>query len=343
MLEMSKSKHNHNAVLPEWYKLFYEDAAASPLSAEEHYRLIGKKKHYFPNPKKLMKNIWKTTPFPLKSFINFYASKLKLPGFKHPDYLSITLIIKNEAPYMEEWLNYHIGLGVTKFYIYNNESTDNLKEVLKPFIDQGYVVLEDIKGKLRQNPAYNAALARHRFDTHWMGLLDADEFLVPLKHDNLCDFLKDYEKYSALGINWVMYDGNGHLKKPEGLVTENFLTVHGNPHPKNLHIKSIVNPRKVKVCGSPHYCDFKSGNTVDENGNPIKGAFSEQHHSDKIRINHYFSKSLEEFEAKISRGRAASSGKYEIRREEFEFADAVKDTSILKFIPNLKKRMRQSA
>lgn len=56
-----------------------------------------------------------------------------------PYYLSVVLIVKNASRYIEEWINYHRIVGVEKFYIYDNESNDNLKEVLKPYIKSGIV------------------------------------------------------------------------------------------------------------------------------------------------------------------------------------------------------------
>lgn len=53
--------------------------------------------------------------------------------------LAIVTIMKNEAPYVKEWLDYHILVGVKKFYIYDNDSDDNLHDILRPYIEQGIV------------------------------------------------------------------------------------------------------------------------------------------------------------------------------------------------------------
>ena len=46
--------------------------------------------------------------------------------------LAIVAIMKNEAPYVKEWLDYYLAAGVNHFYIYDNESPDNMKDVLQP-------------------------------------------------------------------------------------------------------------------------------------------------------------------------------------------------------------------
>ena len=38
------------------------------------------------------------------------------------DYETVS-IMKNEAPYIKEWINYYLSIGVDHFYIYNNDSS----------------------------------------------------------------------------------------------------------------------------------------------------------------------------------------------------------------------------
>lgn len=53
--------------------------------------------------------------------------------------LAIVAIIKNEGQYIEEWLRYHIVAGVQKFFLYDNDSSDNTREILEKYIRAGYV------------------------------------------------------------------------------------------------------------------------------------------------------------------------------------------------------------
>ena len=181
-------------------------------------------------------------------------------------------------------------------------------------------------GKAKQVPAYNDALSRLRYKTQWLMIVDADEFMIVNGNKKISEFLKDYEKYAALAVNWVMYDYGGLLKKPEGLVLENYRTVHGKFHPKNLHVKSVINPRKVALCVNPHYCEYKGGNyAVNENFEKVVGPVTAVQSIDKIRLNHYYCKSYEEYEAKVARGLADSYFKYTIKKEDYAFDDATED------------------
>lgn len=68
--------------------------------------------------------------------------------------LSFVAIIKNEAPYIIEWIEYHRLVGVEKFYIYDNGSTDNIKDILTPYISNNTVVYHEFPGKEMQLSAY---------------------------------------------------------------------------------------------------------------------------------------------------------------------------------------------
>ena len=58
-------------------------------------------------------------------------------------YLSVCTLYKDEARYLPEWLEFHRLVGVERFFLYNNNSTDNHMEVLAPYIEEGTVVQRD--------------------------------------------------------------------------------------------------------------------------------------------------------------------------------------------------------
>lgn len=322
-----------------WYENYYPEVKEQGLSPAEHYLKTGRKKGYFPTVKKLCRHYLKKESFPWRDFLRFYGGMFHFPGLPEPDYLSVAAIVRNEACYIKEWIEYHRLAGVSRFYIYDNESEDNLREVLQPYVDEGLVVLTDFPGRWRQMPAYNDALRRCRYKTRWLALIDADEFLVPVRDEDLVCFLKKYEKYPGVVVNWVLYDSGGHENRPEGLVIENYRTVHGTDHPRDHNVKSVVNPRRVKLCGSPHYCSYRRGCAVNENFEQVKGPSTAERSIAKIRLNHYFSKSYDEYLAKVSRGRISSLGQYRLNREDYLFPDAVEDYVMEKYAALLRSKV----
>ena len=220
-------------------------------------------------------------------------------------YLAVCAIAKNEGPYFKEWIEWHHSQGVEKFYIYDNESTDETKEVLAPYIESGLVDYTYFPGKKQQLAAYDDCFERHRFETRWLAVIDLDEFIVPIKDKNIPDFLHRMEKFSAVEINWLIYGSSGAKTKEPGNVMDRFKKHSIPEHQLNTHVKSIVDPRRVCSMVGCHEAARLFGKAADSHGVPLKKCFRDRKpQQDVIRINHYAVKSYEEFLAKRLRGRA---------------------------------------
>jgi len=272
--------------------------------------------------------------------------------------ISIVVMIKNEGERIKEWLEYHAIIGVDKFIIYDNNSTDNVKEIVQPYIDAGVVdyilypkTQADFEKKGRKTEywafqayAYNDAIKRYRNKSKWISFIDIDEFIVPVQKDNLLDVLHEIQNgmpkrkpFVGLSINWVMYGFSGHRQKPQGLVIENFTKNDG------IHegIKSIVNPRTViqyQVHAALHFFHIEA---VNEQGKDAYVPNVSQSSIEKIRINHYYTKSYDEYTQKIIMNRAAwpKADKYELPAFDPDYLSHNEDTVINRFIPLLKQRL----
>lgn len=248
--------------------------------------------------------------------------------------ISIAAIVKNEAFYIQEWLEYHILLGVEHFFIYDNESDDDLHKKLSSYIEKGIVSYIYCPGAVMQIPVYNDAIARFKERSHWMAFIDIDEFIVltPQYSKNLPAFLNSFEQYDMLGINWCVFDCNNHESRPtSGYVISNYTRCHADDNdPANKHIKCIVKPQSVKICTSPHYMYLKPGKlAVDENFKKLIAPFTPHVSINKIRINHYFTKSKEEYIFKLSRGRTSSPQKRTFNQYAYDFSyNAVRESEI---------------
>ncbi len=271
----------------------------------------------------------------LKHLFLAYFSKNKT-SFK--DFLGITIIIKNEAPYIEEWLEFHKIMGVTKFYIYDNESTDNIKEILLPYIKDNSVKYKYIKGKGVQAKAYNNSIIENKNDVKYMAFIDADEFITPTKLNSVVDYLKEKEKtygnFDAININWLLHGFCGHYKKPKGLVVENFQKCDFRVD-RNNHIKTILNPRSVIMTYHPHFFIHKIGSKIINTKNEeMYGPFCKPNYEDII-IHHYFTKSYEEHKERYKKGKADLSKTFLLDWCGNELSYD-KENSISRFIPQLK-------
>jgi len=261
-------------------------------------------------PNKLARNRWRG----ILRYGLFRALRLKRQLKKDQSqpqyYLAICAIAKNEGAYFPEWIEWHKNLGVEKFYIYDNESTDSTKEVLAPYIKSGLVDYTFFPGQKRQIPAYDACLEKHRLDAHWIAVIDLDEFIVPKKDKTMPEFLKRFESFSAVEINWLVYGSSGEKEKKVGTVMERFKQHSLPEHELNRKVKTIVNPRRVFNFIGCHEASRICGKISDSHGNPIKKHYNDrQPQHDAIRINHYAVKSYAEYLEKQARGRARSLNK----------------------------------
>lgn len=256
-------------------------------------------------PHKMTRNKWRG----ILRYGLWNACKLKY-RMKHDQtppkyYLAVCAIAKNEGPYFKEWIEWHRSQGVEKFYIYDNESTDCTKEVLAPYIESGLVEYCYWPGQKQQLATYDDCFEKHRLEARWIAVIDLDEYIVPIKDRNICEFLRRMEEFAVVEINWLVYGSGGAKKHEPGGVMERFRRHSLPEHKLNTHVKSIADPRRVCTMTGCHEAARISGKAADSHGVPLKKGFRDRiPQQDVIRINHYAVKSYEEFLAKRSRGRA---------------------------------------
>tara|TARA_R110000824_G_scaffold303001_2_gene490802 strand:- start:967 stop:1752 length:786 start_codon:yes stop_codon:yes gene_type:complete len=217
-------------------------------------------------------------------------------------YLSIVACLKDERLNIKEWIDFHLGVGVEHFYIYDNGSSDGSTEVLHPYIESGQVTYSYNTMDMCQLACYYNALTAYRDQSTWMAFIDLDEFLFAPGGD-LKTRLKDFEgKHPGIAVNEVFFGSNGHETRPGGGVLRNY-TKRGKEI--NKHVKTICQPQHtVAPAFNPHSFYYMNGNAVNELGEPCQGPFNEPGTADIFRINHYWVKSKEEYRNKLERGRA---------------------------------------
>ena len=218
------------------------------------------------------------------------------------NYLSVVAVLKDERPNIKEWIDFHLGVGVEHFYIYDNGSSDGSTEVLHPYIESGQVTYSYNTMDMCQLACYYNALTAYRDQSTWMAFIDLDEFLFAPGGD-LKTRLKDFEgKHPGIAVNEVFFGSNGHETRPGGGVLRNY-TKRGKEI--NKHVKTICQPQHtVAPAFNPHSFYYMNGNAVNELGEPCQGPFNEPGTADIFRINHYWVKSKEEYRNKLERGRA---------------------------------------
>ena len=256
-------------------------------------------------------------------------------------YLSVAAIMKNEKPYLKEWIEYHILQGVEHFYLCDNDSTDGSKEYLKPYIDKKIITYIPTPGINQQLKCYEKIINTYKDDTYWLAIIDLDEYMVPIQKRNMKAFLKDFEDVSEVSLHWMNYGDNNLFARNFSLITETFTS-----HAKNLNhtVKSIVKPQKVvnfNNFGANHYVKVE-GLSVNEYHKPVKFMLNYNISGDKARINHYIIKSFEEFIHKKKRGHPEGTA-IDYKYYFFHNDNSIKNNKIMeRFMYKLKKRMKKS-
>lgn len=224
----------------------------------------------------------------------------------------VTAIFRDEARFLKEWIDFYKTLGVEHFYLYNNLSLDNYQTVLNPYLEEGVVTLiqwpyesEEVHEWNRiQCGAYKHALYNYGTQTKWMAFLDTDEFLFPTEEATLPLFLKNYELFGAVSLNWQCYGHNSCPIIPDheymiGILTRKEKTISG----VHRHVKTIVQPKAVLNITNPHYAKMNPAFLQVTAGKiPFAGPFSPFIDISKGRINHYWPRDMEFMETiKIGR------------------------------------------
>ena len=261
----------------------------------------------------------------------------------------ICVITKNDDIDLQEWLVWQIVIvGVHHIVVYMNDpSADNTEQVLKPFVDAGYVTAFTMLGAGRQKDTYPHCINLIKrkacyypgygnlnstslkdcgknvdIDTYnntdrpvWMAGFDTDDFLLDTQSECFIDVLKNYSAYNGLMLPWFRFGMSDHFLIPENkLVSEAFtlrkLGASGLDKAVNrvFFIKSMTNS---------HAALFSNNKlAVNETFSPIDWQHAKGYNltSDnrvpRYRLHHYQTKSVEHLVKKWIRGVADQKDTY---------------------------------
>ena len=200
----------------------------------------------------------------------------------------VLCMVRNEdSRYIEEFHQHHLDLGAEHIYYLNHIPNDI------PIPKLPNSTIWNVGPERTQTLFYLQAL--QKIDYYWTAIIDVDEFIISQK--KLPKLLDDYDYADALGISLLTFGHSNHKVKvyPQ---KEHYKWRLNLRAACNARIKSIVKTKKVKTEG----VNFFGGFTVDENHRVI---ISTRHPftGNIIRLNHYFTRSAEDFQIKIERGR----------------------------------------
>lgn len=289
----------------------------------------------------------------MRSFLAFLSLIFMIPRLvfavpqQEPKYkLAVCAFFKQEAPFLKEWLEYHLLLGVEHFYLYNNHSLDNYLEVLDPYIRVGIVEMRDwaafvnapwtdpgLKADGQKNPnfwgyqlsAYRDCVSRACGVAAYIALIDIDEYIVPVRFSNWAELLNSPEAVTtgAFSFSWLCFGTSEIAELSEDLLMIEQLN-KATDDPINHHQKCIYRPEAVVISElEPHGALLKPGYTM------------QYIHPNFIRVNHYYLRDRKNCLAKRCGNDLNVLRELENRFNKFD------DYVIHQYIPLLKEQMHK--
>jgi hypothetical protein len=221
------------------------------------------------------------------------------------DTISLCTIFRDEAAFLLEWLGYHKAVGVDQFVLYDNNSNDGGRALIESSPFASDVTVVDCSEEPGQLAAYHHFCLHYAQRTTWAAFVDLDEFIHPLESDTLPALLPRYEPFSAVLLNWNLFGPSGHDTRPLGLVIENYLKRVSYDAEINRHVKSLVRTADLIDIGPTPHVLRVLGPSCNARGEEVEAVpVQAQVCADVLVVNHYFTKSREDWSLKTQRGRA---------------------------------------
>jgi len=234
--------------------------------------------------------------------------------------------MKNEAPYILEWVAYHRAIGVDGFLIYTNGCEDGTDAILDRLQEMGLLQHrnnDDWKGNSPQQHALNKALKEPVIrNAEWIIHTDVDEFInIRCGNGTLDDFLERVPDATNVAMTWRLFGNNGVTALNDRFVIEQFDACAPRYCPKphtvwgfKTMFRNIGAYEKIS-CHRPNKLadgfearvKWVNGSGQDMTPEVIRNGWRNSKKSigyDLLQLNHYALRSAESFLIKRQRGRA---------------------------------------
>ena len=225
---------------------------------------------------------------------------------------AVVATVRDEALGLVEWVAHYRVLGFERIFVYTNHNSDGTDALLDCLAGHGLLRVIHNEIDLKYSPqrkAYAHALQclPDLYECAWAFFVDADEFYVPASGWSIDGLLDGAERAfpvhppAGVLVDWRWYVSGARFEFGPGLVQERFR--HFQPHGG---FKSLVRLGEAVSMRQVHYPEPSPGGfLVDSDMTPLgKGDIWAKPPSSGQGgyLNHYWSKSFEEFSIKKARG-----------------------------------------
>lgn len=276
--------------------------------------------------------------------------------------------VKNEGPFLVEWIAFNRVIGVTDFLFYSNDCTDATDRILDRLAEMGLVVHlpNPAEGRNYQMEALKDAKRQAVVsEADWVWIADVDEFLnIRTGTGTIPELIAACGDPQAISVTFQFFANGGVERFEDRPVIEQFTRSH-NPDiwcaETAQEVKTLIRKNfPVKYYGA-HRPFMREGLKkserpawTDGSGRDVPWKFRTAANKRRIRkfpamsardfatLNHYALRSLDSYLVKNDRG--------DVNRENRDFDDTYwrernddgyEDRSIQRYLPRLRKEMKR--
>ncbi len=224
--------------------------------------------------------------------------------------------MKDEGPYLLEWVAWYRTIGFTDILVYTNGCTDGTDLMLQR-LEQLGVLKHEYNNVLRRGPHKSAlkhAMAHPLYaEADWAFVGDVDEFLnIHVGQGHINDLKATHPDADVIPVVWRLFSSNGEIEIHDGMITERMTDAAPLPDGETVKkvgfIKTFFRVTDHVERLGLHRPFFKEGTNEkwslkppsDDDPLRLIGDLGQ----DVAQLNHYAVRSAKSFIIKRDRGRA---------------------------------------
>lgn len=239
--------------------------------------------------------------------------------------------LKNEGPFILEWVAHHLGLGFDAIHIASNDCTDGSDQLLDALARAGVITHTPNPlqpGDIPQHAGYAKIRAAQPVNqADWLMMLDTDEFLnIHVGAHQVQDLTALAPDADIIRISARSFSNLPQTEWHPGPVTRAFPMAHPRRHRASQSVKTLTRaPSRFGGIHNHHLVGFRgkaplsvfcaqNGGRFDlPKGTPLGDRLrhipKEEVGYKLAQYNHYAIKTLDSYLLRQARGRGASAGK----------------------------------
>lgn len=170
-------------------------------------------------------------------------------------------MLRNQARFLHEWIMYHARIGVERWFIYDNNSDDDIENIIESLVNKDFKITRHLWPWIKTQEAGFAHCAlRARDFCEWVAFIDVDEFLHLPSGVHLGTLISNQTIRPEVGELRISCHNFG----PSGLKsipTEGVMVGYNCRLSMPERHKSIVRPDKLNpsLINMVHHFDLKDG------------------------------------------------------------------------------------